>query len=335
MGNRKPRIGILLGEATGVGPELIARLVADKSMVECCCPLIVDDVRVYEQGVGFAKVDAPITVVKTVEEIAWNESEVYFLDIGGLDPNDYEMGKLSAVSGKHAGEAIMAMVDLIKKNVIEGICFAPFNKTCLKMGGWKFDSVTNMVGKIFHCKYVCEMSLAGNIWTTRATSHIPLTELKQNLTRERIELSIELADKTLRDAGYESPRIAVLGVNPHTGDSGGCGREEIEIIQPAMEAMKAKGYNVSGLYTADVGFGKAYKGEFDAVVTMYHDQGEPLLKLLDGHLVAVSGGLPFPMATTSHGPVYSRAGKGTADEEAMRRAVKITAKMASYIGACS
>ena len=175
-----------------------------------------------------------------------------------------------------------------------------------------------------------EFNILGDLWNARVTSHIPLSEVARNITEDRILRALELANASLRAAGFENPRIAVAGLNPHAGDGGNFGREEIDVIAPAVGKAKTKGFNVEGPYPSDTVFLRAKNGDFDAVLTMYHDQGQIAMKLMGfDRGVTLIGGFPFPICTPAHGTAYEIAGKGVANLGATRAAMLLAIRMAS------
>jgi 4-hydroxythreonine-4-phosphate dehydrogenase len=174
-----------------------------------------------------------------------------------------------------------------------------------------------------------EFNILDRLWNARVTSHIPLSEVAANITQERILKALTLADANLRLAGFEPPRIAVAGINPHAGDGGNFGRDEIDTIEPAVRAAKAKGFTVEGPFPSDTVFLRAKNGDFDAVLTMYHDQGQIAMKLIGfDRGVTLIGGFPFPICTPAHGTAYEIAGKGVANLGASRAALQLAIKMA-------
>lgn len=182
----------------------------------------------------------------------------------------------------------------------------------------KFESEGELMAHCFDVKGLYgEINVLENIQTVRVTSHIPLKNVSANLSKERILECIRLAYDTCKGSGIAEPRVAVSGLNPHNGENGKCGTEEIDVIIPAVEAARAEGMNVEGPFSADVVFMRAFRGDFDTVVTMYHDQGQIALKLRGFEGVTVGGGQPYPIVTPAHGTAYGKAGKGTAATKAI------------------
>ena len=177
-------------------------------------------------------------------------------------------------------------------------------------------------------EYFCEFNTLGTLWTSRISSHIPLADIPKYVTKDRIKAAARLTYKTLKNAGFAEPRVAVAALNPHGGDGGTCGREEIDIIEPAARELNAEGFPIQGPYPADTIFLKARDGVLDSIVTMYHDQGQVAVKLMGFERgVTVAGGLPAPITTPAHGTAFDIVGQGKANAEAMTQAYLLAAKM--------
>lgn len=324
----KPIIGILLGDASGSGPEIIAKLAADGRLAKDCRPFIIGDARVFANALEFAKVKAPVTVVKSVAEASWDNS-LPLLDMANLDPAAVIMGQPNAECGRAVGETFLKALQMCQDGEIDGILYAPIHKQALYMGGFTYDSEAEMFAKVLNVTSCYgEINILHDLWTTRVTSHVPLKEVSSLLTVQSIGQTIDFGYATLKQAGYASPRLAVTALNPHAGENGKCGREEIDVIRPAVEAAQAKGYDVAGPFPADTIFDRAFNGQFDMVVTLYHDQGQIALKtkgFREG--VTVSGGLPIPLVTPAHGTAFGKAGKGTVDVGATINALAVCVRM--------
>ncbi len=329
---KKPIIGVLLGDATGVGPELVARLAAKRFFEEYCRPILIGDARVFEMGMEICGERTPYTTISDVSQATWM-GPVPFLDQQDLDPaKDFEVGRISIKSGASVLAMIELAARLFKDGAIHGFCFAPFNKEAMKKAGCAFESEHHLLANIFgHTGPFGEINVLGNLWTTRTTSHIPIKEVSANLSQNSIIRAIRLANVSLMSAGVSKPRLGVAALNPHAGEHGLCGREEIDVIAPTLELARSEGIEVSGPFSSDILFIKAFRGDFDGVVTMYHDQGQIALKLKGfDEGVTIAGGLPAPIATCAHGTAYDIAGKGIANTRAFENAVKITSNMASH-----
>ncbi len=327
----KPIIGILLGEAAGIGPEIVAKMCERNRFESYCRPLLIGDVRVLKQGMKIAGAKFPINIVENESRIDLSDN-ISIIDMKNLDPETIELAKVDAESGHATGEAILTALNLCKIGIIEGFVYAPFNKASLKCGGFDFESEINLMAHFLEWKGVYgEMNVVNDLWTSRATSHIPFKNVSSHLTIEVLIEAIRLAYSTLRRAGYDNPRIAVAALNPHAGENGLCGNEEIDVIIPAINRAKAEGINAMGPHPADTIFINAFKGIYDAVTTLYHDQGQIALKLMNFRMgVTVSAGLPYVITTPAHGTAFDIAGKGIASIEPMEKAVMLASKMARW-----
>ncbi len=325
----KPILGITLGEAAGIGPEIVAKLCAQNRLTPYCRPLLIGDARVLELGKKIAGVNFPVAIVENVSAIEWN-GPISILDLKNFDPTDLEMGKLNVESGRATGDTLVATLQLLKQGDIAGMVFAPLNKQAFILGGYDYEDEHALFRDFFKWdKLAGIMNVLDTLWTFRVTCHIPISDVAASLNKNNILSAIQLADKTLRLAGYERPRIGVAALNPHAGEGGLCGREEVDIIMPAIEAAQDAGIEALGPFAADTIFIAAFKGAYDAVVTMYHDQGQIATKLHGFEKgVTVAAGLPYPITTPEHGTAFDIAGKGMAKTEATELAVILAAKMA-------
>jgi 4-hydroxythreonine-4-phosphate dehydrogenase len=325
----KPTLGILLGEATGIGPEIVAKLCARNTFTHYCRPVLIGDTRVLEIGKKIAGVDFPIRVIKNVSEVQ-SDRPMPILDQRNLNLRKTRLGKIDPTSGRATGETLITALKLCQSGAIDGFVFAPLNKAALRHGGYDFKDEHRLFAH--YLKWPApygEMNVVGTLWTSRVTSHIPLKEVASHLNIENVLTAIRLAHATLIRAGFAQPRIAVAALNPHSGDQGLCGREEIDIIGPAVQRAQVGGINAVGPLPADTIFVQAFRGSYDAVTSMYHDQGQIAIKLWDFEsTVTVSAGLPYPIATPSHGTAFDIVGKGVAKTGAMEKAVIICSQMA-------
>jgi 4-hydroxythreonine-4-phosphate dehydrogenase len=210
------------------------------------------------------------------------------------------------------------------------VCFTPFNKQAMRMADSTYDDeIRFTAGVLGTTGPATEFNILEGLWNARVTSHVPMAEMPKLLTVDAIVGALELTSSALRAAGFNPPRIAVAALNPHAGDGGNFGREEIDVIAPAVEAARAKGIGCDGPYPADTVFVRARRGDYDAVLTMYHDQGQIAMKLMGfDRGVTLLGGFPFPICTPAHGTAYDIAGKGVANIGATRAAVLLAAAMA-------
>jgi 4-hydroxythreonine-4-phosphate dehydrogenase len=327
----KPIIGLMLGDVTGIGPEISAKLLASGKADELARVVVVGDARVLELGMRNAGVKLGFRKHASLDEVRWPSEQVPLVDLGNIDPSQFRQGSASAESGRLTGETLKVMIDLALAGKLDGICFAPLNKSAMHQGGWKFHDEHQMFAKLTaHDGFFGEMNVIKEFSTFRVTSHVALREAVNLVTPERITSAIQLADDTLRAVGHGSPRIGVAALNPHSGENGLFGDEEIRIIRPTVEKMRARGVNCTGPISSDAIFLKARHGEFDGVVMMYHDQGQIATKLLGFNKgVTVTAGLKTVFTTPAHGTAYDIVGQGRADPGAMEHAFRLAAKLAS------
>lgn len=325
----RPILAIPLGDAAGIGPEIVAKLAASGFLEQEAKPILVGDKSVLELGMKIAGVECTYKVAASIEDAVQMDGLV-LMHTASLDASIVAMGLVSPVLGKEEADNLVVCIEACKQGLIEGFCFAPLNKAAMKLGGYHYDSEHELFTERFGItSYSGEMNVLDGLWTSRATSHIPLKEVSGNLTVDRVHDAINLAYDTLLRAGFDEPRVAIAAINPHGGDSGTCGREEIEILQPAIDRALQEGRNILGPYPADTLFIKAFEGEYDAVVTMYHDQGQIALKLKGFERgVTVAAGLPCAVTTPAHGTAYNIAGKGIAKTTAFEEAYRIAICMA-------
>jgi 4-hydroxythreonine-4-phosphate dehydrogenase len=326
-----PLLGLMLGDYTGIGAEQCARVLADRRLADAARLLVVGDARVLEQGARDAGVSVAVRSYATPEDVDWSRTEIPIIDLGNLDPSTLPRGSVSAESGRISGETLAYMTGLALDERIDGITFGPLSKAALHAGGWRFNDEHQMFAHLTgHQGYFGEMNVLDNLWMARVTSHVSLRTALDQVTPERIDEALALADHTMRGAGFDEPRIAVAALNPHGGENGLFGREEIEIIAPAVARAAKRGIRCRGPFPSDTIFLKAFAGEYDGVLTMYHDQGQIATKLKGFNRgVTVTGGLRTVFTTPAHGTAFDIVGKGCASTGALEQAVRLGARLAS------
>jgi len=326
-----PRIGLMLGDVTGIGPEIAARLLAAGKPAQLARVVIIGDKRVLDLGMRNAGVSIPHTVYRSIDEVTWPRQDLPLLDLGNTDPARYPQGTSSDEAGKLAGDTLKFMIDLAMAGKLDGICFAPLNKGAMNRGGWKFNDEHQMFASLLkHQGFFGEMNVIEQFSTFRVTSHVALREAVNMITPERITAAVNLAHDTLTAAGKAGPRIGVAALNPHNGENGLFGDEELRIIRPTVEKLKSGGIDCTGPISSDAIFLQALKGRYDGVVMMYHDQGQIATKLLGFNKgVTVTAGLKIVFTTPAHGTAYDIVGQGKADPGAMEHAFMLAARMAA------
>ena len=314
-----PKIALLLGDPAGVGPELVAKLLADPVSSQADIT-IVGDRRELEAG---------MTVAGTRTAVGEVAAPGLPRLVDHRFTGDLRRGTESAGSGRYIFETLRIALDLARKGEVDALCFGPLNKTSLHLAGMTHeDELRWFAAELGFHGPTSELNVLDELWTSRVTSHVPMKDVAGLLTAEKIAGAVTLLAGALQAAGKEHPRIAVCGLNPHAGDNGNFGREEIDIIAPGVALAKSDSYMVAGPFPADTVFVRARAGEFDAVVTMYHDQGQIAMKLMGfDRGVTVEGGLPLPVTTPAHGTAFDIVGQNKANPGAMRNAFLIACSM--------
>jgi 4-hydroxythreonine-4-phosphate dehydrogenase len=325
-----PLLGLVPGDWTGIGPEQCARVLADGRLADAARLLVIGDARVLMQGARDAGVHLTLQHCQRPEDAHFDRGDVPIIDLGNLDPASIPRGAVSAESGRITGETLKFAIDLALERRLDGVCFAPLNKAALHAGGWKFNDEHQMFAHLTrHQGFFGEMNVLDNLWMSRVTSHVALRTAIDQITPQRIDDALTLADRTMRGAGFDKPRIAVCALNPHGGENGLFGREEIELIGPAVAKAAARGIGCKGPYPSDTVFLKAFAGEFDGVLSMYHDQGQIATKLKGFNRgVTVTAGLDTVFTTPAHGTAFDIVGEGVATTGALEQAVRLGARLA-------
>ena len=325
----KPMIALVQGDAAGVGPELMTRLLDLEDVRERANILIVSDARVFRAGREVAGIGTPIREIAGVEDADHAGGVPNLLDVPAVDPAEVPRGKVSVAAGAAVLKWFGLALDLATAGRVDGICFMPFNKQAmLKAGLGAEDELQWARARLAYDGRASEFNVVDGMWNARVTSHVPLREVADRLTVGGIVEAIELADRTLRSAGIARPRIGVAALNPHAGEGGQMGTEEIDVIGPAVKHAQSRQMAVDGPFPSDTLYLRLREGSFDCAVSMYHDQGQIAIKLLGfDRGVTVLGGLPVPIATPAHGTAYDIAGTNTARLDPVHHAFLMVCSM--------
>ena len=288
----KPRIGITVGDPAGIGPEIAVKAAHDPRVTEIC------------------------------------EPQLY----GPHEPQAlkaFPPGKLSAAAGRAAYDAIVAAVGDARAGRIDAVATAPINKEAFALADLPWKGHTDLLGRLTDSRRAVMMFHSEPLRVVLATVHVALRDVPALLSRELVDFPIELTARELPRFGFAHPRIGMAGLNPHAGERGVIGAEDEAVLRPAVEAARSRGIDVTGPWPADTIFGRATRGEFDAVIACYHDQGLIPVKLLAfGHAVNVTLGLPIIRTSVDHGTAFDIAGRGVADPSSLIEAVRLAAKLA-------
>lgn len=336
-----PVVVLTLGDAAGIGPELIARLLSQPGITKDANIVLVGDPWLWQDGQAIAKQSVATQAVNSLAEVRTRTEYKLpaFLAVDTIRADQVQRSQAQAACGASVLQVLNLCMDGAKRGEVDAICFAPLNKFAMKQGGLKHeDELHHFAEYLGVTGYFCEFNTLGDLWTSRVSSHIPLKDAAAMLSRERIVDAARLIYQSLQASGTAEPRVAVADFNPHGGDGGSCGREEIDIIEPAIRELRAGGFPVDGPFPADTIFLKARDGHKDsryqAIVTMYHDQGQIAIKLMGfSKGVTVQGGLPVPITTPAHGTAFDIAGQGIADVNATLNAFRIACRMGGRLSA--
>jgi 4-hydroxythreonine-4-phosphate dehydrogenase len=329
MDGEKPVIAVAMGDPAGISPEIAAKLLGSEAVRNAADIVVFGDKRVLEAGAKVAGLPLDIDVVADAVE-ARRGGKPVLIDLQSLDPATIELGQATATGGQFAIRNFLGSLAYAKAGKAGAVFFTPFNKKAMRLAHPSYDDEINFIREALnHPGPASEFNVLDQLWNARVTSHIPLSKVAESITQERILRSLALTDASMRGAGFARPRIGVAALNPHAGDGGNFGREEIDVIEPAVRAAIKQGLAVEGPFPSDTVFLRARNGQFDAVLTMYHDQGQIAMKMMGfDRGVTLIGGFPFPICTPAHGTAYEIAGKGVANLGASERALLLAAAMA-------
>lgn len=308
-----PRIAITMGDPAGVGPEVIVKALQTSS--DSCRPVIVGDRRTLQAAAQ--RLAIPVA-----------HDDIEIIDLANV-PESMTPGVASKESGTASVDYIKAAVDLAMKQEVEAIVTAPISKEALHLAGYHFPGHTELLADLTGMPDSLLMLASDDMRVVLTTTHVALSEVYPLITRERVHRTLELTHRWLAGIGIEQPHIAVTGLNPHCGDGGIFGKEEESAIVPAIEDGRAAGWNIAGPFSADALFGRYQPGQYDAIITMYHDQGMiPIKMAAQDRAVNVTLGLPIIRTSVDHGTAYDIAGKGLAKEDSLLHALNLAAKLA-------
>ncbi len=354
---KKPRIGITIGDAAGIGPEIIVKALARKSTYAVCQPIVIGSAEIIADALRFASITKPPPKVQIVEryyspqsgvntnppmQLKATRGTIEVLDVAPLSPSDISHGSIDARAGAAAVEALAVATRLAMQGQLDGITTAPICKAACQRAGVPYPGHTEMLAAFTNTPQAVMMLMtpnensgetSGKLRVAFVTTHIPLAEVPHAMTSEKIVEVIRITRQALMGWGIASPRLVIAALNPHAGEQGIFGKEEEKIIIPAIAQAKALFENsvIDGPLPADTLFIKAsQENTWDAVIAMYHDQGSIPIKLLGfGQIVNVTLGLPIVRTSVDHGTAYDIAGKGIASESSLCAALACAAQLAT------
>lgn len=325
------RIAFALGDAGGISPELSARILSDAA-ANAGELIVIGDARILARGAAQAGIDIDLPTVAAADLASGLPDGTFLLDMENCDPAEVPVGEASVEGGRASVQNFRAALSLADAGIADLVFFTPFNKHAMRLAQPDYVDEIGFINATIGAETSGrEFNVLDEVWNARVTSHIPLRDVADALTADRIYDSIRLTFSIMEGAGIERPRIGVAALNPHAGDGRNFGTEDEDIIAPAVARAQRDQLPVTGPVPSDTVFVRAIRGEFDAVLTMFHDQGQIAMKLLGfDRGVTLIAGYPFPIVTPAHGTAYDIAGKGVADTGATLNAVQLGRKLAAH-----
>ncbi len=338
----KPIIGITMGDPASIGPEItIKALGAHQDLYDACKPLVIGDAEIMRRArkmVG--REDIRIHPVTSVSEALFTPGTIDVYDMKMVDADTLKIGQVSVEAGNAAFQYVKKVIEMAMADEVDGTGTNALNKEAMNMAGHHFSGHTEIYAHYTGTKKYCMMLAHGNMRVTHVSTHVSLREACDRVKKDRVLEVIRLSNEACKDLGIEKPRVAVAGLNPHCGEGGLFGDEEIKEISPAIEAARAEGIDASGPYPPDSVFSKLRGGWYDIVVCMYHDQGHIPLKVVgfvynqkEGKWDAVEGinltlGLPIIRVSVDHGTAFDQAGTGMANELSLLNSIDYAIRLA-------
>ena len=324
----RPRVAITMGDAAGIGPEITVKSLADPRATEWAVPVVLGDARVIEKAMAATGVRLPIRRIPHVRDAQGTPGTLEIVDYANVDMALHEWGVIRPSFGEAAVRWTKDAGALCVAGEIDAMVSAPLNKEAMHEAGYPYEGQTEILGELTHSRPAMVM-VVDRMRLMLFTNHMALRAVCDYVTKERMLDRLVLAHAALRDMGIAQPKIAVAGLNPHAGENGVFGREEIDHIVPAVEAARARGIDAEGPFPADTLFLKSRDGVYDMTIALYHDQGLMAVKLVGfGRVVTLLVGLPLIRTSTGHGTAFDIAGKNVADHVNLLEAIRVAADVA-------
>lgn len=342
-----PILAITMGDPAGIGPEICVRSLSHVETYEKCKPIIIGDAKIIQKAVDMlttlpegAVAPMKVNAVKNVKDALFQFGTIDVFDLDLIDLSTFKFGEVQEQCGNAAFQYVRKAIDLAMADEVDGTCTAPLNKEAIHLAGHNYDGHTEIYATFTGTKKYAMLLADGPLRVIHVSTHVSLREACDRCKKQRIMEVYELIDDACRQFGIENPHIAIAGLNPHCSENGLFGWEEAQEIIPAVEELKARGFNVEGPIPPDSVFAKAKSGKYDGVVAQYHDQGHIPLKVIGFNWDAATGkmlpqkgvnitlGLPIIRVSVDHGTAFDVAGKGIAAEDALISSIEYAAKMA-------
>ncbi len=327
--NKKAIIAVPMGDPAGIGPEITVKSFLNKDILNSSDIVVVGDRNVIERALEITNVELNVNVIESVKDANFETGTIDLIDMKNVNMDEFEFGEIQAQCGQAAFDYIEKAIDLAMKNEVDALATTPINKESLYAAKVPFIGHTEMLEELTNSHDPLTMFQVLDLRIFFLTRHLSLKDAIDQMTKERIRDYVERSHDALIKLGVENPKLAVAGLNPHSGENGLFGMEEVDEITPGIEWSKKDGYDVTGPVPADSVFFQALNGKYDAVISLYHDQGHIAAKMTDFHkTISITNGLPFLRSSVDHGTAFDIAGKNIASSESMEEAIKLAGKYA-------
>jgi len=337
----KPLIGISVGDPAGIGPEITTKALSLHEIYGLCRPLVVAEAEMMKGAIQFSKLNLNLHTISSPNQGLYKVGTIDLLDLKNVDGRSIKHKTISSEYGRASFEYVKKVIELAMAKEIDATVTGPISKEAINLAGFHYSGHTEIYADLTQTKDYAMMLVHDHFRVIHVSTHVSLREACDRVKKDRVYRVIRLGEETVKRLGVQRPRIAVAGLNPHAGESGLFGREEIEEIEPAIKKARDKGLNVEGPIPPDTVFSKMQGGQYDLVVVMYHDQGHIPTKLIGfqyddktktwGSMsgVNITCGLPIIRVSVDHGTAFGKAGEGRANPQSMIQAIKIAAQLAS------
>lgn len=327
----KPLIAVTMGDPAGIGPEIVARTLDDKEIFNIARCIVIGDRKIMEKAIQIVGADLKIHVTENPAEGDYSEGVLNLIDLDNINMDQFEYGKVSAMCGQAAYDYIAKSIEITMSGQADAVATTPINKESLHAAEVPFIGHTEIFGALTGTEDPLTMFETNGLRVFFLTRHKSLRDMLDDIKKDRIIDYVQRCTEALRKLGVNEGTMAVAGLNPHSGEHGLFGWEEVNEIAPAVEELKKQGYDVAGPVPADSVFHQAAMGKYNSVLSLYHDQGHIATKTLDfDRTISITNGMPILRTSVDHGTAFDIAGKGIAGAVSMKEAVRLAAKYAPY-----
>ena len=327
----RPLIAVPMGDPAGIGPEIVVKAIADHNVHASARVLVIGDRRVLERAVSICQLPVRIRSIAHPSECQGDPGVIDLMDLQNADPSSYQVGQVGALCGQAAFEYIAKSIELARAKLVDAVATTPINKESLKAANVPFIGHTEIFADLTGTVDPLTMFEVRGMRVFFLSRHVSLRKACDMVKKERIIDYVQRCTKALHQLGVTEGTMAIAGLNPHSGEHGLFGDEEVREVEPAVRELKAAGYDVEGPVGADSVFHLALQGHYNAVLSLYHDQGHIATKTYDfERTIAITNGLPFLRTSVDHGTAFNIAGKGTASPVSMIEAILLAARYAPF-----